>query len=58
MTRDEIMKALCDVVVTGHHESVPVLAQQIDPPDAIVNGLTYARCAATSSTSASTWFRS
>lgn len=45
MTRDEIMQALCDVVVKGDHNASPGLAQKvidqkIDPSDAIVNGLT------------------
>ena len=45
MTRDELFQALCDVVVKGDHNASPDLAQQvidnnIDPSDAIVNGLT------------------
>jgi len=44
MTKEELFKALCDAVVQGDHKTSPGLAQQvvdmeIDPSDAIVNGL-------------------
>ncbi len=44
MTRDEILKALCDVVVKGDHQASPGLAQLaidngIGPSEAIVSGL-------------------